>query len=65
MTAGILRGRHRLAFPDINRVDDLAFRIDDLVGSRLGTGIAAIQSHVFTSDTPNMGGFSLFIRTMT
>ena len=47
----ILRGRHRLAFADVDGVHHPAFFVDYLVGPRLGTGIAAIQSHLVTSDT--------------
>lgn len=42
MAVGILRGRHRLTFADVNRVNGFAFPVDYLVSARLRTNVSAI-----------------------
>ena len=56
MAIGNLCGGHGFALADIDRIDDLAILVDYLVGTRLGTDVSAIESHVFTSDSPSICG---------
>ena len=62
MAAAGLCGRHRFALRDIYLVYRFALAVHHLVSSAAGSIIAAIEFHIFTSDTNSLRRAAIFKR---